>query len=367
MAWNNTQPPNTQAVGYGAQRIRELKTDLEGLGDKEHFFDSTLDAATGWFLHKPGSAKALYGTFVSLPATGTSYDWASNFVAGNDYARLYVVQEAATYTGTRMGCTYFDDPINGWTLIASKRSHWLDGYFSGSFTVVNGSTTVTLTSTPVIDTVHGNNVAVGDLFAFPPAGSPTPWWTAPFYRVASITNSTHFEIERVYAETGGTYAGHVFYNRPFFGFLDKATISRSVPVAAGIRFDGVDVGSHMHDGTAGNGLALTAGAMTALPAASIPNAKLVTQFKRTAVGTYVGNDLANSFTVGFTAAFIIISETTGAFMPVLWQAAHGTNVKRFDGAQVAVVAAMGATDFSFNTTSSYMNNTGETYAWFASE
>lgn len=55
--WNTQykqNPPNDNNPGYGAESIRDLKTNIEGIVGNEHNFD--LVTTSGQGQHRPGSA-----------------------------------------------------------------------------------------------------------------------------------------------------------------------------------------------------------------------------------------------------------------------------------------------------------------------
>lgn len=93
ISWNEANPPGSQAVGLGDDRIRSMKTDIRNGLDSEHVWPSS-GGTVGQ--HRPGSARAFYGTQSRVSASDTSVVADGRMMITSDTSKLFGVGSEGT-------------------------------------------------------------------------------------------------------------------------------------------------------------------------------------------------------------------------------------------------------------------------------
>ena len=90
IAWNNSEPPDTESAGLGDDRIRSLKTSIQEGLNNEHNWPSGGGAGTGY--HLQGSARPYYGAQSLVSSSGSD----ARLMQTSDTSRLFHVGSAGT-------------------------------------------------------------------------------------------------------------------------------------------------------------------------------------------------------------------------------------------------------------------------------
>lgn len=124
IGWDETIPAGSEAAGLGNDRILSLKTSARAGLDSEHFFASSASTVGG---HRPGSARAFYGTQSQVSLSNDSYS-VGRMMITSDTSRLMSV--GSSYEAGVSGASTF--MLGGGPLTPSFNS-----YLPVSFGTVN--------------------------------------------------------------------------------------------------------------------------------------------------------------------------------------------------------------------------------------
>lgn len=133
IAWNNSDPPDTESAGLGDDRIRSLKTSVQEGLDNEHNWPSGGGANTGY--HRFGSARAYVGTQSLVSSSGSD----GRIMLTSDTSRLFHVGSAGTsFIGGPTVISVGSYP----GLAPPQRFIWVEEFGDGK--TVSGATQITI-------------------------------------------------------------------------------------------------------------------------------------------------------------------------------------------------------------------------------